>query len=185
MPPGAGCSHGSSSRARWTAAGLLNVASVGTSVSFVGSMVGPRKGREGQGKAMTEQGAGKQVARETVVLERKRLRVMEWGLVVAVVAAVAALIVPFATRALAFDEAAEAHTREQITELLGRTARLEEGQQNLENGVAELKQDVKTIEADVKDIRRTMADNTAAIARNQATLESIQRLLEARLPEPR
>ena len=149
-----------------------------------------------------------------VMLERKRLRMMEWGLAVAIVTAVAAVIVPFATGALASEEAGDTRTREQITELLGRTARLEEGQQNLKEDVAELREDVKALEADLKDFRSTMAtdlkhirttitdnkadmeadlkdirttiaENQVAIARNQGTLESIERLLAARLPAPR
>ena len=159
---------------------------------------------------MTEQEAGTQAAPEAVVLERRRLRVMELGLAVAIVAALAALIVPFATGALAFEETAETRTQEQIAELLDRTARLEEGQQNLKRDFAELKLDVKDlrvkmegdlnnvretveadfrdfrekVEADFKDIRTAVADNKVAIARNQATLESIERLLATRLPEP-
>ena len=117
------------------------------------------------------------MSEETVAIEKRRLVVMQWGLVVAIVAAAAALIVPFATQALAEESAENASTQERITALLTRTAELETSQRHIQDTIDEVKVDVGRIEQDVKDIQSKVSDNNAE-------LRSITTLLNNRLPDP-
>ncbi len=118
-----------------------------------------------------------------LAMDRKRLVLMQWGVVVALIAAVTAAVVPFATQAAADDaaqaaawDAKHAETQERITMLLTKTSALETTQRHIQADLEEVKSNVKAIEADVQDIR-------AKVAENSATLESILTLLTNRLPE--
>lgn len=112
-------------------------------------------------------------------MERKRLVLMQWGVGVAMVSAVGALLMPLAVHALADEAAAEAATQAQIGALLTKTGRLEEAQKHILKDVDELRGeitiirgeiktiqgDIRTIEGDVKEIRAQVAANTAALER--------------------
>ena len=120
----------------------------------------------------------------TVAVEEKRLVLMQWGLLVAIVSAIGALIMPVAVHAMAGKAAAEAVMQEQVGTLLTRTARLEEAQKHMqrhmeqlrgdistiEGDIGTIKGDIRTIEADVKGIREQVAANTATLERIDAAV---------------
>ena len=101
---------------------------------------------------------------DQLALDRKRLALMQWGVVVAIVTAVTAAVVPFATQAASHDaarlaswDAKHAETQEQITLLLTETTALETTQRHIQTDLEEVKANVRAIEADVQDIRTKVA----------------------------
>ena len=141
---------------------------------------------------------------DQLAMDRKRLALMQWGVVVAIATAVTAAVVPFATQAAADDaarmaswDAKHAETQKQITLLLTKTTALETTQRYFQTDLEEVKANVKAIEANVKAIKgnvRAIEANVRAIeadvqdirtevAENSATLQSILTLLANRLPE--
>ena len=107
---------------------------------------------------------------------------MEAGLVVAIVAAVAALLVPFATTSAANDANSEvqaqaerssaiAEVRSDVKKLIERTSKVEEAQRHIEEDVVEVKRGLTDANQKLDDIKVSLASlagsaNTDARAEN-------------------
>ena len=115
---------------------------------------------------------------ETITIEKKRLTIMQWGVVVAIVGAAAAVIVPFAVQAQSQDSTEERSIEDDIKQLLTKTERLEATQDHLKGDIEEIKSDVKAIDDKVQAVLEGVVET------NRETVERIMEILEERLPDP-
>ena len=111
---------------------------------------------------------------EAVIVERKRLVVMQWGLLVAIVAAGGSWLVPFVVQAKAEDTEAGATERGEIRALLDRTARSEEAQDAIKKDVARVEVNVGKLTSDVETVKVDVGKLQTGVGHLQKDVDSME-----------